>query len=404
MRPCYLLPLLCFAAIISVCLCGRCDVSAPEASLEEFVGECDHWRDSRTDACQDAMTQFCANINFPTGGTYVGVSRNTSTNQLALSCIKSIESETVDIEILQYHHGSCNLQNSQNRQCLIAMSAYCQEKYGNGYAGLNHGVSEPSEPASLLVHCFKYAHKETIPVDVLTSLSPYCNNIYPDSTNQGCFRAASTFCESYYGTSGGITGRIANDLVEVVCYDAGFTGDVFLTRHQDYYIARSEIKETCNISFDVAKARIVSQSLDYLKTETYDNSQSDIDLESSFDVAKEVTETSRFESSTLKFMSTTRFHHVQFPLIAGGGGSVRTGSVTAENIAEESSTTKRYVQSSKVRVPPKTKIVKEAKLSWGEMEVPWTATVVNGLGNVQNISGIWYGTSSYDLIVDQKNA
>ena len=138
--------------------------------------------------------------------------------------------------------------------------------------------------------------------------------------------------------------------------------------------------------------------------EMYDNSNSDVTLESSFEVSKDVTETSRFEFSSSVQIGKETSLRVGIPSLAEGEVKVSISLTVSFGYSKETSTTKRYVQHSTVSVPPGKKIIKEARVTRSEMKVPWSAVVVNGLGAVKTISGDWYGVMTFDLQISQRNA
>ena len=396
MRPYYLLPLLCLAVFFS--MCRACpSASAPEISLQELHSGCDSHAKARHPACLAAMHRFCGRVAYPSAHTTLGVSRELAHQRIGMSCVSSKKTD-VPIAQLTAIHGGCNIGKNQHCECLSAVHRYCKHHHGDNYAGISQEVGS----STLLVHCFETTHKEDVRIDVLTSLHPNCR--FPDSHSDFCFSAASRWCNRYFGYSGGITQEVNTNIMTVACYNADFSGDVFITRTNDFYNAMSEGKEVCKLDFDIPNGQIASASPDFLKIETYDNSQSNITLESSFEVAEEMTETNRFEFSSSLAIGVTATVKTGIPSIAENSIMAMTSSTFSLSMTRENSVTKCYVQSSPVTVPAGMKIIKEVRHTRGNLEVPWTAEVVNGLGNLRTLTGKWYGVSTYDFQSSQRNA
>lgn len=190
----------------------------------------------------------------------------------------------------------------------------------------------------------------------------------------------------------------------VACYNTEFSGDAFNQRINDFYAAMRQGRQVCDLKYQLDHNKILQATPDLLKVETYDNSHSDVPLESSFEVAKDVTETSRFDFSSALQIGAETTIKTGIPFIAEGEVKLSASLTLSFSKSHETSMTKRYVQHSTVTVPPRKKISKEAKVTRSKLMVPWTAVVVNGLGALKQIHGNWYGVTTYDLQITQRNA
>jgi hypothetical protein len=88
---------------------------------------------------------------------------------------------------------------------------------------------------------------------------------------------------------------------------------------------------------------------------------------------------------------------------SGNTISLSPSTTTTFGSSEETSITKTYSHSSEVEVPPPSRVRKEASITRVNLEVPWRAKVKTGLGNIKEISGMWYGDSTYNLRITQSN-
>lgn len=399
----YHLPILCFVALSCIITVthscqGRNSavVSVPEITLQKLHGGCHGDHRSRHPDCLAAMHRFCNRITYTSKMTTLGVSRENINHRIGTSCIKSHWAGHVNINDIRRLHGGCNLHKSQHRDCLAATHRYCWKKFGQGYAGISQEVGRDF----FEIHCFQVARKEAVRWQVLNRFVPSCR--YPKSDFSTCFSAASRWCMSL-GHSGGITQEVGHGRMTVACYNAVFSGDVFTVRTYDFYKAISTATAVCSLKYRLNHNKLLQTNPDMLKFEVYDNSKSSVPLESSFQVTKEVTETSRFEYSASLQIGFEVSVSVGIPMIAEGKITLSASLTQSFSKSHEKKMTKRYTQTSPVHVPPKHKIIKEAKVTRANLMVPFTATVMNALGNLKTINGKWYGVTTFDLQIVQRN-
>ena len=387
-----ILALMC-CLLIGVSSAGRCGVSAPQISLSELISRCNSDSRSRTGACVAAMHRFCIRVEYPTAMATLGVSREVADGRIGISCVKSLLWQNVPITTLQAHHFSCTKAKNQHRDCLAAIHHYCQDTLGGTqYAGMSQEV--PGDLTALTIRCFEASYKERIPVDTLTALHSGC--VLPDSDSADCFAAASRWCV-YAGYSGGITQEVNLNGILVACYNAEFTHDVFVTRTNDFYLAENRVDQVCSLNFEVDQGALLSETPRYLKTETYDNTASSVTLFSEFQISKEVTDTSSFTHSHNLTIGAEVSVSAQLPFFDGTDISLSTEFTSGISLTSETMTTSSYSDTSSVEVPPGEVIVKEAIVQRAALTVPWTATVINGLGAAKTIGGQWNGVNTFNF-------
>ena len=329
---------------------------------------------------------------------HVGVSRGNTNDRIDLACIHSPKWGTVPFDTLKEYHGGCNLRGkNQHRDCLSASHRYCIDILdGYQYAGIGQEVP----PAGLLIKCFQTTHKAHVALDVLSFLNSGC--IFPDSDSDSCFSAASRYCVAL-GYSGGITQEVNTDGMTVACYDADFTLNAFINRDDDFYLAQQQATQVCSIAFDIDNGDLLSQTPQLLKIETYDNRASSVPLHSDFDVSKEVAEISSFTHSNNFTIGAEISVSTQLPFFDGSDITLSESATSGVSLTSETRKTSSYNTSSSVEVSAGEGIVKEAIVQEATLSVPWTATVINGLGAEVTIGGQWSGTNAFNFRVEQED-
>ena len=377
---------------------GRCGVSAPQITLSELHSGCSSNSRSRHPDCVAAMHRFCGQVTYPTAMTTLGVSREHTNGRIGMSCIQSRWSGNVPISTLQRHHSNCNAGKSQHRDCLAAIHRYCQATLGGTqFAGTSQEV--PSSSA-LYVKCFQTPRKEHVRHDVLASRHGGCT--FPNSDSDNCYAAASRWCV-FLGYSGGITQEVNTIGVTVACYNAEFTNDVFVSRISDFFLAERRAARVCNFSFDIDHGTVSSQTPLFLKTETYDNRASSVSLRSNFQVSKQVTETSSFTHSHSFTIGAEITISTRLPFFGGSDITLSASATSGVSLTREIRKAISYSTTSSVVVPAGEGIVKEAIVQKASISVPWTATIINGLGAAATISGQWRGVNTFNFRVTQED-
>ena len=373
------------------------DISAPEISLIELHDGCSKDTLSRNPDCVSAVHRYCTSVSYKTPRTIMGVTREHKSTIIGLSCIDAVSYSDVSISELKQHHSECNLGDSQGRDCLAAVHRYCITKHhGDNYAGISQEVGNDY----FSVGCFKVTHKESVSVDTyLTAENPLCT--FPESQSDRCFSAASRYCARYHASAGGITQEVGDGRMTVACYNASYFGDAFITRTDEFDTAKNEASDVCELNFDIP-AGILLSNPEVLSVGIYDNSQSDTELTSSFEISESKSATSRFEISSSITVSATATFSVGIPTVVEGSLELSTSLTVGFSTSEEVTETSTYSHTSKVAVPPFRKIMKEATITRSNLEVPWTAKVRNNLGTIVQISGTWHGVETYGLMVTQR--
>ena len=379
---------------------GKCDVIAPDKTLSELHGQCDKSDKSRTSDCVAAMNRFCEQATYPTAIKTLGVSRELQPGVIGMSCVRSELDEVVRIDTLQKYHPECNtVSKSQHRDCLSAIHRFCMARFGNSveYAGMSQEI--PSTE-SLYVACFRSSKKRHVPIGDLTELHGGCK--YPASDTSDCFAAASRWCFNA-GYAGGITQEVNSAGVTVACYNAEFFGNAFISPGSDAYKkAKSQITGICSLDFELDKGRAVPFP-NYLKIETYDNRASSVTLNSDFEITKEVSETSSFTRTTSVTIGAEVTLSLGLPIFSDGEIKLSTSVTNEVSMTKETTRTTSYKTSSAVSVPAGKAIIKQGIVLMANLDVPYTAVAMNGLGVRTIIRGQWKGVSSYDFEIKQKD-
>ena len=398
------LSFLCCLLFFVTLTAGKCGVSAPQVTLSELHPGCNSNRKSRDPDCVSAIHRFCGRVRYPTAMTTLGVSlENTYEDggKIGVDCIRSQWSGSVPIVNLQQYHSGCTFSKSQHRHCLSAVHRFCKATLGGEqFAGISQeALILPG--TKLFVKCFETPRKEHVRGDVLATHQTNCR--LPDSDSDACFSAAGRFCISL-GYSGGITQEVDANGAVVACYNAEFQNDEFVSRSFAYFQAENRAVQVCSFDFDIDHGALLSETPQFLKTETYDNRASSVTLRSNFEVSKGITETSSFTHSHSFTIGAEVSVSVGLPSIGLGGSiSLSASATTGLSLTRETMITNEFSTTSPVEVPPGEGIVKEAIVQQGTITVPWTAKIINGLGAESTIGGQWRGTNAFNFRVEQED-
>lgn len=382
-----------------------CDISAPHISLSELHRGCNSNRKSRHPDCVWAMNRFCSKISgFPFYSTTLGVSREHRNGVIDMSCIRSLWSGNVEISALQRYHGPCSKSKSQHRDCLAAIHRWCTATIADIYegkytaGGMSQGVPQSN---SLDIACFKTPRKERVRWSVLAKLHSPCNIRGSPSDSDNCFAAASRWCVQR-GHSGGITQEVNNRGVMIACYDAEFSNSEFIARDSNYYDAQTVTKQIC-VDFDIGSGTVSSLQPLIIKEETYDNRDSTVALEQTFEVSHEVVETNSFTHSESLTIGAEASFSANLPFDAGSASlTISTSVTTGLSLTKENTKTVKFVQTSPVNVPPGKAVIRRAMLQKENIAVPYTGKIIDGLGGSFTTRGTW-NSISYNLKVEQED-
>ena len=376
-------------------------------SLKELHAGCDSNTKSRSPDCVAAMHRFCQRVTYPTKTDTLGVSQEHTSGKIFMSCIHSEWSGFVSIAELKQHLIYCGAKElSQNRNCLAAVHRYCQARLGGAdYAGTSQEVDDSKD--SFYVQCFKTARKEHVLHDVLQSYHSTCQSGAPSYTSESdnCFAAASRWCRQL-GYSGGITQEVNGEGVTVACYNDEFSNFAYVTRNKEFFVEENRVDLVCSLDFDVNQGKILGQMPQYLKIEMYDNIASSVPLRTNFQLSQQITEKSSFTHSH-KFMigiSSTLSVTANLPSVSVGGSlTVSTSLTSGISLTKETTKTTSYTTESPVEVPAGKGIMVEAVVQKANLDVPWNAKIINGLGAAATIGGQWKGVTTFNFRVTQED-
>lgn len=413
------------AAVLALLCClveraaaGRCGADGPEVALSELNEGCTSSKKSRSDECVSAMHQFCQKVTYGQTKMHkdtLGVSQKHESGKIFVSCIKSEWSGLVSIAELQKYEKECTVkQGGQSWQCLAATHRFCKDTLGaDSGAGIIQKVNDLFD--IFYVQCFKSPHKRHILHKVLSS-KKYHSSCESDksgpfhdyrSHTDDCFAAASKWCQDNLENnfSGGITQEVDSKGVTVACYEEEFSNWVHIEPGPEFYTDKNTVAEVCDLKFDTKSGKVLNPVPQLLQTEFYDNRGSPrVPLHNTFTVSKEVTQRSSFTRSnsyTISGSATTNLQ-VQLPKVTAGGSITVSESFTqVRSLTEEEVTKTTYSKSSNVEVLPGEAVTVKAIAYIGNAEVPWSATVINGLGHNTTISDKWRGVQAYNLKIEQ---
>ena len=375
-----------------------CDVSAAEVTLEKLDRSCTP--DSVDTSCGPAMNAFCDRVTYDDRsrqafGTLETISF--AKNLIVQSCVEYEQMfSNVEADLPKYH-SKCNGPQYYDSSIYCTAAAYlmCKDKL-SGSNGV--GVIRPAGNNHNLF-CYRALRKEIINWDVLQPYNSKCN--IENAVTVYCLNAIWKWCQ-FVGYSGGIPlqASTANG-IHAACYDAAYSGIVYFSKTTRYYEYERRVVKVCDLDFNVDSSVMLSNSPEILKTETYDNRGSSVDLTDMFTISKDITTTSSFTHEHTFSIGAEVTTTARIPLIGEFGVTLSTSYSAGISMTTETTKTVSYTTESSVLVPPGEAIVKEAIIQRATVDVPWTATAINALGHKQPIRGSWIGTDTFSLRVEQ---
>ena len=380
----------------------NCRVSAPESTLDELNSGCYlDWR-SRTPVCVSAMHDFCNRIVYPGNiRTTLGISRQVLNQSFAISCVKASWYGDVNVGELNNYNPDCLKYRSQHTPCLSAIHQYCINRLASTKAaGISQVMAENDDVLS--IGCFIATHIQNVSISVMTNLNPGC--IWPNADTPECFEAASSYCSEYLGYAGGFMQELnGKDTMTVACYNAEFSGDVFVIRNTDFYEAINDVDKVCSLDFMLDKAKILQTTPNVLIEQWFDNRESEVEMSDVFAVSKSITLTHKFyHSHRFRIAANTTFK-TGIPFLANGEMTLSAFDPGGFSLTKENSKTITYETTSYVNLPAGKAITKSAIITRANLKVPWTAKIVNKLGRIHTIGGKWRGVDAYNLRIVQED-
>ena len=249
------------------------------------------------------------------------------------------------------------------------------------------------------MHCFESSRNEDVPLVALQHHHPGCKTPFSDSSD--CFSAASRWCQPL-GHSGGITQEVNDKIMTVACYRAEYVNDAFTTRVADFYSGIMNISRVCSLDFTVDQRKILSSTPEVLKAEMSDNRKSNVTLSSSFQISKEIKESHTFTHEHGFTFGVSATYESSLPFFSAET-TVSFSTSHKFSFTEENTMTSSYSTTSTINIPPGTAVMKKAVITRVQLDVPWTAKIVNALGSKKTIGGMWKGVNTYDFKVMQEN-
>lgn len=175
----------------------------------------------------------------------------------------------------------------------------------------------------------------------------------------------------------------------------------------DWFSKSRTIAAILEMYWNVDMAKVLDTVPDIIETQTYDNTNSSLPLKSSFNVAKDVRNTSTFSHEhgfTVGIGVDTMFK-AGIPFLAENKTTVKINTSTTNTwkFGEENTTVQTYSHRSDVEVPPHKRVQLIAQVTKGKLDVPYRAKIRAGDGSIQWIEGTWDGVSTANLVVRQSD-
>jgi len=157
--------------------------------------------------------------------------------------------------------------------------------------------------------------------------------------------------------------------------------------------------------WNIDQQKVVSTMPEVIATQTYDNRDSDSEMEDVFVVKKEITNTSTFEhdhSLDVSIGVSTMFK-AGIPFLATNKTTVEINTSTSNTwkFGEENTTTQSWEHSTPVKVPARGFIQRTGTVTRGNMDVAYRAKIRAADGSISWIEGTWNGASTINLVVKQ---
>jgi hypothetical protein len=157
--------------------------------------------------------------------------------------------------------------------------------------------------------------------------------------------------------------------------------------------------------WNVDQSKIIGTTPEVLQVQSYDNRQSNTELDAEFSFTKSVVNSSSFSHEhgfeiTAGVKTTFK---AGIPALAENETTVSLSASTSHNwsFGEENSTEQSYTHSSTVKVPPHGHIQRTASVTKGTMTVPYRAKIRAGDGSLRWLEGTWNGVSTVNCVAKQ---
>jgi hypothetical protein len=173
----------------------------------------------------------------------------------------------------------------------------------------------------------------------------------------------------------------------------------------DWFTKSRSIAAILEFYWNPDLGKVASTRPEIIASQNYNNLKSSVQLEDTFNISKEISNTSKFSQEhgfTFGIKASTEFEAgIPFAASTKSGIEVNTSTTSKWNIAEENTTKQLYSNSSPVHVPPGKAIKKVASVTSAKLDVPYRAKIRAEDGSIKWIEGTWNGASTLNLIVTQ---
>lgn len=157
--------------------------------------------------------------------------------------------------------------------------------------------------------------------------------------------------------------------------------------------------------WNMDQAKVLSTAPEIIASETYDNSKSQIPLNTKFSFTKEITNTSTFSEEhgfEIKVGVEMKIS-AGVPLLAANETTVKfdTSTTNTWQFGGANTTTQSYTRESDVSVPPLKRMQRVASITKGNLDVPYRAKIRAVDGSIQWLEGTWNGVATVNLVEKQ---
>ena len=173
----------------------------------------------------------------------------------------------------------------------------------------------------------------------------------------------------------------------------------------EWYAKSKTVAAILELDWYIDFAKVVNAVPDIIASQTYDNRNSSLPLETTFSFEKEIQNKSSFSHEhgfTVAVGVETTFK-AGIPYIAANETTVKVDVSTTNTwtFGGENTTTQKYSQSTNMNVPPSEHVMVVAQVTSAQLSVPYKAKVRTGDGLIRYIEGTWNGVSTVNLVVKQ---
>eukprot|EP01084_Bolivina_argentea_P149280 260793_1 len=155
-------------------------------------------------------------------------------------------------------------------------------------------------------------------------------------------------------------------------------------------------------TFDVDQGTVLSQTPEAIATLPIEN-KTDTEQQTEFEVNETKSNESSFNHEHGFTVKVGTSFSAGIPLVEQKTISIDASTAHTWKYGETNTTEQQWTGKFTVKCPPHKSIVAQAIITKAVMNVPYTITVKNGLGDTKKSTGVWKGVSTYNLALKVEN-